>query len=246
MEVVTSKRKMDEDNQTIYGTRGKRRKRFRTHQAKGLLPAPLPDEIICHVMSFLSRPDDALRFMATCKRFYNAGRWHTPYWRQFYPMLKQVRVILPSSTHRYERIWACKKMCELFYKYRDENPFSPYSASLTKFQAMPYEQFTCGNLAHYDKAKQPCPPEDIPADACNAVLVQLQRQHHHKKKSLVLKLTRNSDTLRRDLEQSWEKKNFWDRRVRQETDELNDTKAQLQDIESGVKKNFIKMPKLGD
>lgn len=244
MEVVTNKRKTMEDSAVIAGTRGKRRKRFRTHQAKGLLPVPLPDEIICHVMSFLSRPDDALRFMATCKRFYNAGRWHTPYWRQFYPMLKQVRVILPSATHKHDRMWSCKKMRDLFYKFRADNPFSPYSASLTQFQAMPYSQFTCGNLAHYDKSKQPCAPEDIPADPCNAVLLELQRQHHRKKKSLILKLTRNSDSLKRELEQSWDKKNYWDRRVRQETDELRDTKAQLEDIESGVKKTFMNIPKL--
>ena len=104
MEVVTNKRKKMEDQETVQGTRGKRRKRFRTHQAKGLLPVHLPDELICHIMSFLKRPDDALRYMATCKRFYNAGRWHTPYWRQYYPMLKQVRVILPSAEHKYERM----------------------------------------------------------------------------------------------------------------------------------------------
>jgi hypothetical protein len=242
MEVVTNtKRKRMEVSHP--GTKGKRRKRFRTHQAKGLLPVPLPDEIISHIMSFLLRPDDALRFMATCKRFYNAGRWHTPYWRQYYPVLKQVRVILPSATHTADSWWRCKALSAAYYDHRKENPqdrmlYSDFMRSID------YATLNCGNPKHYDQARQPCPPEDIPPDACNAVLVELQKQHHRKKRNLIQKLTRNLDTLKQELITSWEKKNYWDQMVRTETDQLNDTKAHLQAIESGVKKTFIKMPKL--
>lgn len=63
----------------------------------------LPPEIVEHILHFLTRPDDALRFMASCRRAYNTLRRDARFWGRFYPKLYFTKTPQPYAQHSFVR-----------------------------------------------------------------------------------------------------------------------------------------------
>lgn len=61
----------------------------------------LPNEIFELIVHKLSRPDDALRFMASCRLAYNRIRRDARFWGRFYPTLHFVKVPKYGAYHHY-------------------------------------------------------------------------------------------------------------------------------------------------
>ncbi|QKE44434.1 hypothetical protein [Yaravirus sp. 'brasiliensis'] len=73
----------------------------------------LPNEIFELIVHKLSRPDDALRFMASCRLAYNRVRRDARFWGRFYPKLYFIKTPVFGAQHRREET-SCPYAQELF------------------------------------------------------------------------------------------------------------------------------------
>jgi hypothetical protein len=66
----------------------------------------LPNEVLEQILHKLTRPDDALRFMASCRLAYNRLRRDARFWGRFYPKLYFVKEPAYGAHHIY--MTSCK------------------------------------------------------------------------------------------------------------------------------------------
>lgn len=171
MSTPTKKRKAEEG--ALVSSRTKRRKAFRTHRAKGLLPAPLPNEVVCLIFDQIRRPDDALRFMLSCKRVYNVGRGYMAYWERFWRKVVFDRIPNPLAYHR---SCPCPEYKQIWKEAQATGRTRCLHYSMFQYTHV-WGEFHCNEERHYTQ-KIEVPTKAIPpADVFNDLSRRLNKDH---------------------------------------------------------------------
>lgn len=150
----------------------------------------LPNEIFELIVHKLSRPDDALRFMASCRLAYNRVRRDARFWGRFYPKLHFVKTPWLAAPHLHVK---CEKALELVKNNPREVPhwppgmdeweavFEPHTyarnAYVRQLNALHWgRQSHCNDPKHYARTQR-VPKTELPADPFDSVCKALSKKN---------------------------------------------------------------------